>query len=541
MDERIPSHQHPSDDDVSAFCITKTLPPEQQQQLTPPSSQQTSTTSCKQQHNIQPITVTASPDCTNTVVVVVTNPAAFGSTSLAVPTTTTTVTISVSKAPSDTSSPPALSHTADNEMTNYNLDHLYCHPNEKGSPKVTVSPTPPRAPSTPPQSALATTMQLQQQPPSPQYHNQRADAGHLDAAPTASTGPEMTTVLREIKHLKEMLMMHLDLIQEQNDQLIMRDKQMLALRKDNDILRARLAKHLAAKPMLTDDHSDEPEPQRPPPQAVATKSSPQPPSMFAVPLAAADYAMLTPLATDSITAVHAVDLPSSHNETGPYSLDHIAMNVMNRRTTQLDTLTYIMAGVGGATGGRQHRHTPSPAPSAAVMKPTAIATVATNHTVNSNPLSQMQSNATAPAAASNQSIVQAITSRTLQSSTVGNESSMQSVAASGRIDIFEGTTADLDDGIMFELFRDNDDEFLPTSEANPTPDRDQVRTLATITVRNVSSQLFESIRAEAIRRQTWPQSELATPAKTTRLHRDVAQTPTNASADVRIKVIGLCR
>lgn len=77
--------------------------------------------------------------------------------------------------------------------SNRNLDHLYCHPNES---------------------------------------NHRSSG-------TASTA-DMVSVLKEIKQLKAMLLLHLDLIQEQSDQLMSKDKMLASLRKENEILRARV-------------------------------------------------------------------------------------------------------------------------------------------------------------------------------------------------------------------------------------------------------------------------------------------------------------
>lgn len=152
------------------------------------------------------------------------------------------------------------------EMTNYNMDHLYCHPNEKGSPKVTVTTAMPQQQQQHPQpqhrvqhlassaasvATTATTTTTAAVNASPNDSNTASNAPPAPAptiatAPAALQQPDVTTVLREIKHLKEMLMLHLDLIQEQNDQLITRDKLVTALRKDNEMLRARFAKLLAS-------------------------------------------------------------------------------------------------------------------------------------------------------------------------------------------------------------------------------------------------------------------------------------------------------
>lgn len=95
------------------------------------------------------------------------------------------------------------------DLSNYNLDHLYCHSNDK---KTNQSPASPFG----------------------------------KGASTASTGglpptTDMGAVLKEIKQLKAMLLLHLDLIQEQSDQLASKDKLVLSLRKENESLRLRVA------------------------------------------------------------------------------------------------------------------------------------------------------------------------------------------------------------------------------------------------------------------------------------------------------------
>lgn len=95
------------------------------------------------------------------------------------------------------------------DLNNYNLDHLYCHSNEK---------------------------KTQSQPVSPYTRGIAAPATAGGLPPTT----DMSAVLKEIKQLKAMLLLHLDLIQEQSDQLASKDKLILNLRKDNDSLRLRL-------------------------------------------------------------------------------------------------------------------------------------------------------------------------------------------------------------------------------------------------------------------------------------------------------------
>lgn len=100
------------------------------------------------------------------------------------------------------------------DVNNYNLDHLYCHPNDKKT----------------------------QQPVTP----------FLRGATAATGGPppgtDMGAVLKEIKHLKAMLLLHLDLIQEQSDQLMSKDKLVTTLRKENEVLRQRVADFAITNP-----------------------------------------------------------------------------------------------------------------------------------------------------------------------------------------------------------------------------------------------------------------------------------------------------
>lgn len=76
----------------------------------------------------------------------------------------------------------------------YNLDHVYCHPNEGG------------------------------------YI--RANQGATD----------ILALLKENKQLKAMLLLHLDLIQEQSDQLMAKDKLLSSLKEENEALKSRVEK-----------------------------------------------------------------------------------------------------------------------------------------------------------------------------------------------------------------------------------------------------------------------------------------------------------
>lgn len=46
--------------------------------------------------------------------------------------------------------------------------------------------------------------------------------------------------LTEVKHLKELLLLHLDLIQQQSEQLVTKDKLLAALKEENETLKLRL-------------------------------------------------------------------------------------------------------------------------------------------------------------------------------------------------------------------------------------------------------------------------------------------------------------
>lgn len=61
---------------------------------------------------------------------------------------------------------------------------------------------------------------------------------HMYASLTEGTTVQNDTA--EVKHLKELLLLHLDLIQQQSEQLVTKDKQISALRQENETLRQRL-------------------------------------------------------------------------------------------------------------------------------------------------------------------------------------------------------------------------------------------------------------------------------------------------------------
>lgn len=102
------------------------------------------------------------------------------------------------------------------DLSNYNLDHLYCHPSDKKTqqqqPSDAVSP----------------------------FHKGTAATAPTGGAPPPPSNTDMGAVLKEIKQLKAMLLLHLDLIQEQSDQLASKDKLVLSLRKENETLRLKV-------------------------------------------------------------------------------------------------------------------------------------------------------------------------------------------------------------------------------------------------------------------------------------------------------------
>ena len=61
----------------------------------------------------------------------------------------------------------------------------------------------------------------------------------------ANSGNDMMSLFKENKQLKAMLLLHLDLIQEQCDQLNSKDKQLLSLKKDNENLRSEINRLVA--------------------------------------------------------------------------------------------------------------------------------------------------------------------------------------------------------------------------------------------------------------------------------------------------------
>lgn len=82
-----------------------------------------------------------------------------------------------------------------NDLISYNLDHVYCHTNDNNYISSTNNPT--------------------------------------------STS-ELLSIFKENKQLKSMILLHLDLIQEQSDQILSKDKIISSLRQENDTLKQRL-------------------------------------------------------------------------------------------------------------------------------------------------------------------------------------------------------------------------------------------------------------------------------------------------------------
>lgn len=91
-----------------------------------------------------------------------------------------------------------LSNKKLNRRSEYNnLDHLYCHTNDSVS-----------------------------------YVRPKNSGSDMD----------MVSVLKEIKQLKSTISLHLDLIQDQSDQLMSKDKMLMILKKENELLKARIDK-----------------------------------------------------------------------------------------------------------------------------------------------------------------------------------------------------------------------------------------------------------------------------------------------------------
>lgn len=89
------------------------------------------------------------------------------------------------------------------DLYNYNLDHVYCSDNSR-------------------------------------YRN--AGTTHLNLAAAAS---DLKSLRKENKQLQAMLLLHLDLIQEQSNQLIAKDKQLIQLREENAQLRLKCERNAA--------------------------------------------------------------------------------------------------------------------------------------------------------------------------------------------------------------------------------------------------------------------------------------------------------
>lgn len=89
------------------------------------------------------------------------------------------------------------------DLYNYNLDHVYCSDNS----------------------------------------NYRNTTAHISLSATAS---DLKALRKENKQLQAMLLLHLDLIQEQSNQLIAKDKQLLQLREENEELRLKCETNMVA-------------------------------------------------------------------------------------------------------------------------------------------------------------------------------------------------------------------------------------------------------------------------------------------------------
>lgn len=171
------------------------------------------------------------------------------------------------------------------DLSNYNLDHLYCHTNDK---KTNTTNQPPASP-----------------------YMQRAAIG----APAGGLPPntDMGSVLKEIKQLKAMLLLHLDLIQEQSDQLASKDKLVLGLRKENEALRQRVSELTAPAPQQPVSASTPTTTTTTPssPAVVITKSGRFSKPVLAVAVAKDDAANKDRVTSHSVGAVQAKQTPST--------------------------------------------------------------------------------------------------------------------------------------------------------------------------------------------------------------------------------------
>lgn len=73
-------------------------------------------------------------------------------------------------------------------------------------------------------------------------HTNTNDSGNYVRPKNTGSDMDMVSVLKEIKQLKSIINLHLDLIQDQSDQLISKDKLLMIMKKENDLLKAKIEK-----------------------------------------------------------------------------------------------------------------------------------------------------------------------------------------------------------------------------------------------------------------------------------------------------------
>lgn len=103
-----------------------------------------------------------------------------------------------------------------NDIRNYNLDHVYCSDNSSYRNATNITTT-----------------------TCGSGGGGGGGGGGLGVAITTNSSSDLKTLRKENKQLQAMLLLHLDLIQEQSNQLIAKDKQLLQLREENEQLRLR--------------------------------------------------------------------------------------------------------------------------------------------------------------------------------------------------------------------------------------------------------------------------------------------------------------
>lgn len=128
----------------------------------------------------------------------------------------------------------------------YNLDHLYCHQNQTTSSAATTTTTTSIVPQ------LITTKSKSQSTVDNNNSSALLTINNCNQQTVSSitsggvqqqikTNHDLINIFKENKQLKSMLLLHLDLIQEQNEQLIIKDNDISLLKKENQILKEKIS------------------------------------------------------------------------------------------------------------------------------------------------------------------------------------------------------------------------------------------------------------------------------------------------------------